>query len=215
MSDDNYWRDFSRDTASLTQRLLANDAVLSWGRGNWTFMARSLTWQTLQDVASPITPPYDQKPQLLATYLRQDMPMGLEARFDVDTTRFESVSALTGQPNAQRSFVLGRIERPWQAPGWFVIPRMQLHATQYSFDAPLANGSRTATRTVPIFSLDSGLVFEREASYFGRSFLQTLEPRAFYVHAPFRDQSLLPIYDSAAVRLQLRDDLHRERVQRP
>jgi LPS-assembly protein len=51
---------------------------------------------------------------------------------------------------------------------------------------------------VPTFSLDSGLVFERDASYFGTAFRQTLEPRAFYVNTPYRDQSLLPNYDSGA-----------------
>jgi LPS-assembly protein len=59
-------------------------------------------------------------------------------------------------------------------------------------------GRDTASRTLPTFSLDSGLVFERDASYFGRSFRQTLEPRAFYVYTPYRDQSLLPNYDSAS-----------------
>src|SRR5213079_160189 len=33
VSDDNYWRDFSRTTASLTQRLLANDGSLNWSVG--------------------------------------------------------------------------------------------------------------------------------------------------------------------------------------
>jgi LPS-assembly protein len=42
------------------------------------------------------------------------------------------------------------------------------------------------------------MVFERTASYFGRSFTQTLEPRAFFTWTPTRDQSLLPNYDSAA-----------------
>ncbi len=51
---------------------------------------------------------------------------------------------------------------------------------------------------MPTFSLDSGLVFERDASFFGRALRQTLEPRAFYVYTPYRDQSLLPNYDSAA-----------------
>jgi LPS-assembly protein len=50
---------------------------------------------------------------------------------------------------------------------------------------------------VPTFSLDSGLVLERDATLFGRRFTQTLEPRAFYVYTPFRDQSRLPNYDSA------------------
>jgi LPS-assembly protein len=75
-----------------------------------------------------------------------------------------------------------------------------LHSSAYSFDAPLTSGpqigARSASRVVPTFSLDSGLVFERNASYFGRSFTQTLEPRAFYTYTPFRNQSSLPIYDS-------------------
>jgi LPS-assembly protein len=44
--------------------------------------------------------------------------------------------------------------------------------------------------------VDSGLIFERNASYFGRAFTQTLEPRAFYTYTPYRDQSGIPIYDS-------------------
>jgi LPS-assembly protein len=198
VSDDNYWRDFSRASASLTQRLLANDALLQWtsNNGYWYLMGRTLQWQVLQDATAPITPPYDQVPQLLARYSRPDLPLGLDGSFEVNTTRFQSDRILTGQPNADRVYSLARLEKPWKAPGWFITPRVQLHSTQYSFDAPLANGATQATRTLPIYSLDSGLVFERQASYFGRAYLQTLEPRVFYVYTPFRDQSLLPNYDS-------------------
>ena len=197
VSDDNYWRDFSRSGASLTQRLLANDGALSWSRGDLTVNARALKWQTLQDVASPIVPPYDRLPQVVARYTKTNLPGGFESYIEADHTRFEADRALTHQPNAQRAFTLARISRPWQAPGWFLVPKLQLHATEYRFDAPLANGAGSATRTVPTLSLDSGLVFERDARFFGRSFRQTLEPRAFYVYTPFRDQSLLPNYDTA------------------
>lgn len=198
VSDDNYWRDFSRNSATLTQRLLGSDGAISWGspNGRWYSMARALKWQTLQDVTAPIVPPYDRMPQLMTRYTREDLPVGLVASVEADTTRFQADRALTLQPNAQRSFVLGRIERPWQAPGWFFTPRMQLHSTQYSFDEPLAGGQTTATRTLPIYSLDGGLIFERPANFFGRSFVQTLEPRAFYVYTPFREQNRLPNYDS-------------------
>jgi LPS-assembly protein len=198
VSDDNYWRDFSRTTASLTQRLLANDGRLSWARGDFSVSARALKWQILQDVSSPIVPPYDRLPQVVARYTRAHLAGGLEALVEADYTRFEADRLLTGQPNAQRSFTVAQVSRPWQAPGWFLTPKLQLHATQYQFDAPLANGAQSASRTVPTFSLDSGLVLERDARYFGRNFRQTLEPRAFYVYTPFRDQSLLPNYDSAA-----------------
>jgi len=196
VSDDNYWRDFSRASSSLTQRLLASDGQFAWNVGNWYLNARTLKWQTLQDVTSPITPPYDQLPQLLARHTRLDLPLGLESTVDLNTTRFESIRELTNQPNAQRSYMQAVLQRPWQAPGWFITPRAQFHSTQYTFDAPLANGSRDAVRTLPTLSLDSGLVFERPANFLGRSFVQTLEPRAFYVYTPFRDQSLLPNYDS-------------------
>jgi LPS-assembly protein len=137
-------------------------------------------------------------PQLVGRWQRAQLPAGLEASVDADFTRFESDRALTLQPNARRSYALAQVSRPWQAPGWFVTPKLQLHATNYEFDAPLANGATRANRSVPTFSLDSGLVFERDASYFGRAFRQTLEPRAFYVYTPFRDQNSLPNYDSGA-----------------
>ena len=143
-------------------------------------------------------PPYDRLPQVVGRYSRTDLPAGLDAYVEADYTRFESDRILNGQPNARRAFTLAQVSRPWQAPGWFVTPKLQLHSTQYDFDAPLVTGRRSASRTVPTFSLDSGMVFERDASYLGRSFRQTLEPRAFYVYTPYRDQSRLPNYDSAA-----------------
>ena len=198
VSDDNYWRDFSRSTSSLTQRLLANDGALTWSRGNFSLSARALKWQTLQDVTSPIVPPYDRVPQIVARYARSNLPGGIDASVQADYTQFESDRTLTAQPNAKRAYALAQVSRPWQAPGWFITPKMQLHATNYQFDTPLANGQTTASRVVPTFSLDSGLVFERNAAFFGRSFRQTLEPRAFYVHTPFRGQNFLPNYDTAA-----------------
>jgi LPS-assembly protein len=75
---------------------------------------------------------------------------------------------------------------------------LQLHASNYQFDELLSNNAGSASRVLPTFSLDSGLVFERDSTYFGREFRQTLEPRAFYVNTPYRDQSLLPNYDSGA-----------------
>lgn len=198
VSDDNYWRDFSRTTASLTQRLLAGDGALHWGLGDFSFTARALKWQTLQDPTAPIVPPYDRVPQLVGRWGRQQMPGGFDASVETDYTRFESDRTLTGQPNAKRGYALAQLSRPWQAPGWFVTPKVQLHSTHYEFDAPIATGATSAQRTVPTVSLDSGLVLERDARFFGRAFRQTLEPRAFYVYTPFRDQNSLPNYDSAS-----------------
>jgi len=206
VSDNDYWRDLEASGTSLTQRLFAQDASVSWSRGYFSTVARTLKWQTLQDINSPITPPYDRLPQLTASYTRVDAPLGgltgLGSGFDWsvegDYTRFEADRALTGQPNSNRAFTRLQLARPWLFPAGFITPKVQLHATTYEFDAPAASGLRSVSRVVPTFSLDAGLQFERDAALFGRSFTQTLEPRAYYVNTPFRDQSGLPNYDSAA-----------------
>ena len=203
VSDNDYWRDFPVATGQVTQRLLTQDASLTWGKGYFSSSVRALKWQTLQDVNSPIIPPYDRLPQLTAAYTRVDAPLlGLGSGFDwsaqADFTRFSADQNLTKQPNGNRAFTRLQVSRPWLAPWGYVTPKVQLHASSYQLESPLANGATSATRVVPTFSLDSGLTFERDASYFGRSFTQTLEPRAFYVRTPYRDQSFLPNYDSGA-----------------
>jgi len=202
VSDDNYWRDFPRSGATLTQRLLPADAQVNWAQGPWSLVAGAYTWQTLQDVDAPITPPYDRVPAVTLSYQRGDLDWGLSGETQLSLTggftRFESNPLLTGQPNGERALAVARLSHRWQAPGWFIEPRARLHTTQYRYDTPLANGQRSASRAVPTLGLDGGLVFERDASYFGRAFTQTLEPRAYFTWTPYRDQSLLPNYDSAA-----------------
>ncbi|MCZ8256048.1 MAG: LPS assembly protein LptD, partial [Polaromonas sp.] len=201
VSDNDYWRDFPAQSGATTQRLLSQDAILSWGKGNFSTSLRTLKWQTLQDVTSPIIPPYDRLPQLTAAYTRVDAPLGrlgngFDWSIEGDYTRFSADSNLTKQPNSNRAFTRLQLARPWLSPAGFITPKVQLHATTYQFDSMLPNGATTASRVVPTFSLDSGLQFERNASFLGRSFTQTLEPRAFYVRTPYRDQSALPNYDS-------------------
>ncbi len=201
VSDNDYWRDFQTPGAATSQRLLPNDVILSWGRGFFGTTLRTIKWQTLQDVTSPITPPYDILPQITANYTRVDAPLlGVGRGFDWyvlgELTRFSADRSLTRQPNANRAVTRFVASYPMLGVAGYVTPKIQLHATNYQFDSTLANGSTSASRVVPTFSLDSGLQFERSTDYFGRSFTQTLEPRAFYVRTPFRDQSNLPNYDS-------------------
>lgn len=197
VSDNDYWRDFTR-TPSLTQRLLANDGSLNWMKGDWSGTARALSYQTLQYAPAPIVPPYDRMPQITANYNKYDWN-GFDFSLNNDYTRFEAKNPLVqGQPNGERVFSMASLSRPFLTPGTFVVPKVMLNATAYQFDAPLlTNGATSADRVVPTFSLDSGLIFERDANYFGRAFRQTLEPRAFYVYTPFRNQNYLPVYDTA------------------
>lgn len=198
VSDDEYWRDFPRQSKALTQRLLPTDVSLSWSLDQAQLSLRSLQWQTLQDPLSPIVPPYDRLPQVVLRHGRSlSTGVGpIETLLETDFTRFSALRSLTSQTNADRLYAKAQLVSPMRWPAAYITPKLQLHATRYAF-AENWRGSAAAGRAVPTLSLDSGLVFERQAQWFGRGFVQTLEPRAFYVHTPYRDQSRLPNYDSA------------------
>jgi LPS-assembly protein len=211
VSDDNFWRDFPRSGLALTQRLLPSTGALSWGRGNFSMTAQVQRWQTLQIDTAAITPPYDRAPQITMRYGQWNAEgldwsvVGDTTRFEADYTRIPNVSSstLASLRNGERSYVQAQVSRPWVRPWGFVTPKLQLHATRYQLDNALSTGESSFNRVLPTFSLDSGLVFERETKWFGKDILQTLEPRAFYARTPYRDQSLLPLYDSGAADFNL------------
>ncbi len=209
VSDDAYWRDFPKTylgasgapgTVGLTQRVLPTTATASWGRGGFSMVGLVQRWQTQQDVSSYILPPYDRAPQITMRY-GQWNDHGFDWSVTGDTTRFEAdysrlPAGFATLRNGTRSYTQAQISRPFIAPWGFITPKVQLHATRYDMQSPLDNGTASVNRVLPTFSLDSGLVFEREASWFGRGLVQTLEPRLFYARTAFQDQSMLPLYDT-------------------
>ncbi len=214
VSDDLYWRDFPRSylgasgalgaPVALTQRVLPSTGVMSWGRGNFSMVGLVQRWQTQQDVTSPITPPYDRAPQITMRYGQWNdrgfdwSIIGDTTRFEADYSRIPNVSAgtLASLRNGTRSYTQAQISRPLIAPWGYITPKLQLHATRYDLQSPLADGSSSVNRVLPTFSVDSGLVFERDTAWRSRRLVQTLEPRVFYARTAYQDQRLLPLYDS-------------------
>ena len=201
VSDDGYWKDFPRSIGDLSQRLLPADFNAAYTSGNLTLSARALKWQTLQDIASPITPPYDIVPQIKLNYKRF-AERGFDYGVDLEASRFRSGSAPQSLANGSRLVAAPYVSFPIQTPGYYVLPKLAIKTVRYNTDLPMADGSNTGTKnagfTVPTFSVDAGATFERAASYFGRNYTQTLEPRVFYVRTPFRNQTNLPTFDSTA-----------------
>jgi len=191
-SDDNYPSDFARSITGATQRLLPRDMSLTYGSTYWSAVARVSKYQLLQDPLAPIGRPYDRLPELTLN----------AGRLDVDGFDWSAVGDVTrwwhpdGVVRGDRIYINPKISYPFITPGAFLTPKLALHATQYSLVDQVA-GPSNISRVVPTLSLDSGLVFERDAQFFGQSMTQTLEPRLFYVYTPFRDQRAIPLFDTA------------------
>ena len=191
-SDDNYFVDFSRTIAVSSQRILPRDAAVTYSSQYWYATAHVLRYQVLQDAANPIVPPYEKSPQLLLHGARLDVLGGFDFNLDADATRFIHPSLASGD-----RFVLApSVAYPVLRPGWFVTPKLSYNTTHYNVSDQPPGAPTQFSRSLPTASVDSGLVFERDAALFGRALRQTLEPRLFYLRTPFRDQTKLPNYDS-------------------
>lgn len=203
VSDDLYWKDFPRAVASITPRLLAQDLALDrrtlFG-ADWSAYARVQHWQVLQDVdpTTRIASPYQRSPQLGLAGAGA-LPLGLAYDLRTEFNRFTLPDGEDRtRPTGDRVHVLGVLSRPWRTPGWWVEPKLTLNAASYAIEDARGTPSRDVSRVIPTASVDAGLLFERDARWFGRGLRQTLEPRLLYVNTPYRDQSAVPLFDTAA-----------------
>lgn len=197
VSDGNYFTDLSTLVAVTSQSFLNNDATIAtggnWGeRGTYGFSTFAQGWQTLQrDPLAPLTPPYSRLPQLNLTAQR----LG-EGRGDFDFVGSYTAFGHPSLVNGQRVFLQPSYSMPLQTSYAYVVPKIAAHVTRYAMGKNNAAALPDTTRALPVFSTEAGLIFEREASISGNRIFQTLEPKAYYVYIPYKDQSRLPNFES-------------------
>ena len=190
VSDGTYFTDLSSRLTNIAQTNLLRQGQLAYGGGWWSSSLLVQRYQTLQDPAQPpVGHPYERLPQLAVNATRPDLPMGLWADFRGIYTKFGNPdsSRVTGN----RAVLYPSLSYPFQTAAVYITPKIGVHSTRYDLDNPAIGTPRQLTRNVPIFSVDSGVTFERDMDWFGRAMLQTLEPRLYYLRTPFRDQSAL------------------------
>ena len=193
VSDDNYFRDLSTRISNTAQTNLPRDVALSYASDYGNLIARHLSFQTLQDpaAAQAITKPYKLAPQITFNS-RPNRWNGVEINTIGEFSAFLHPTEVSGN----RWIAYPTAALPLTAPYGFITPKIGFHATHYALTGNSA-GFEGGTRTLPIVSVDSGLSFERAATFFGQSITQTLEPRLFFLYVPFRDQSKLPQFSTA------------------
>jgi LPS-assembly protein len=192
VSDDNYYRDLSSRASSSAQTQLLRHGLLGWANGAWSANLQAARYQTLQpDPNNPVARPYELTPQFnLAGW--QALAGDLTALVSAQYTDFTHPDPT--RIDARRSVVYPQLAWPLVRPWGYVTPKIGLHVTRYDFGGEAARTiglPNSYRREVPIASLDSGLVFERQARWFDTELTQTLEPRLFYLYVPLRDQSFL------------------------
>lgn len=82
----------------------------------------------------------------------------------------------------------------------FLNPKASYRFTSYDLrNLESDEDDSNINRSIPILSVDTGLYFDRYFDWFGKSTIQTLEPRLFYLYVPNKDQSDIPLFDTSLV----------------
>ncbi len=189
-SDINYFTDLGDTTRNTSLTHLPHIAQVSYGDAYWRFSARAAGYQTL-DASIPINDrPYRQVPQLVLTSEFPARLGGLNYRLDSEWVYFDRSTGVTGA----RLDLQPALSLPLRNAYSFFIPKVGVRYTAYDLNG---TGESRPTRTLPIASLDSGLIFERRGQWGETPYVQTLEPRLYYLRVPYKDQDTLPVFDTA------------------
>ena len=198
VSDNDYYTDLSSKITNTSRTQLLQQGSLTYGGGGWWSVTTNLqSFQTLQpDPENPVTKPYRLLPQITVNARQPDLWL-TDSSFFGQYTSFVHPDA--NMVEGQRTVLQPQISLPFVTPGWYVTPRVGVNLTHYSLSYPNAGvvGPDSITRTLPIFSIDSGMTFDRSSNWFGRDYTQTLEPRLFYLNIPYKNQNDIPIFDTA------------------
>lgn len=197
VSDNTYPEDLASSTNQFlngTQLLYQQEAGLTYNNGPWSVLAREQHWQTL----SPSTAPYGREPQLNVKYAKYNVG-GFDFGAEADYSRFRITTA--DATEGDRVVFNPYLSYSVIGPGYFVTPKVQWHFASYDLSnigtGSPANQPKNFTESIPTFSFDTGLIFDRSVRLFGQDFIQTLEPRLYYVYTPYRNQSFAPLFDTA------------------
>ena len=222
ISDPYYFQDLRSNVVLGSNEVLDQKAGLTWRGDNYTaaFGVHAYEMANITDIT-----PYDRLPQFSLAGALPYKPAGLQMGYQTEWTRFDRslrkgqfsdqdgrttpwndtyVSGLD-RANGDRLHVEPSISLPMNWSWGFVKPALKYAYTRY--DLSLDGTGKTSLqagqkynsspdRSVPIYSVDSGLYFDRNSQWFGKSYRQTLEPRLFYLYVPNEDQSDLPLFDT-------------------
>ncbi len=196
-SDDNYLNDLSESFALTSARHLERRGDLRYTGNDWSFLSRLQHYQTIDQTIDTADRPYSRLPQLLLQLDKPDQAMGLTYHLDSEYVYFDKNDddTVTGH----RVDLNPGLSLPMRRSWGYLTPKASLRYTKYQLNDQIAGEANNPDRTLPTFSLDSGLIFERDDSWFGKSVTQTLEPRLFYLFTPNTNQEDLPDFDTSNV----------------
>jgi LPS-assembly protein len=191
VSDGKYFEDFGQSINVTSRRFLDRHLKFRYQGRRWGLIGRVQDYQSIDDSLPPQSSPYKRLPSIYFWGTLPQYHRHLRLSFSGDTTYFTRGNSVSGG----RIDLEPAVSFPLIKTYGRIVPRIGLRHTEYLLDQSGPFDDRE-NRTLPIVTVDSYLFAERQFSAFGAGFLQTLEPRAFYLLIPNEGQNDIPVFDS-------------------
>ncbi|WAJ38219.1 LPS-assembly protein LptD [Pseudomonas sp. GOM7] len=223
ISDPYYFQDLRSDLGISYDSYVNQRGTLTY-RGDSYTARLNLHAYELANITD-ITP-YDRLPQLTLDGKLPFEPGGLNFAYATEYVKFDrdlrsgnfiNEDGVVEQPwydtrvvgldraNGERLHLEPSVSLPMNSSWGFIKPQIKYMQTHYDLTldsqgkATLLQEqqySSSQNRGLGLFSVDSGLYFDRNTQLFGKNYRQTLEPRAFYLYVPEEDQTDIPVFDT-------------------
>lgn len=200
VSDDDYFTDLGTELAVASQTHLLRIGEASIARDFWRLALRLQGYQTLDEAITDADEPYDRLPQVLFESLYPVGETGLQlglmtdySYFDRDNDNLVGLDRATGGRMRAEPSISWKLEWPFA----YIKPTVKYRYVKYSLDDLPSGIDDAPDISTPLYSLDTGMFFERSMSLFGDHLTHTFEPRIFYLRVPEeKNQHLLPNFDT-------------------
>ncbi|MDE2051737.1 MAG: LPS assembly protein LptD, partial [Gammaproteobacteria bacterium] len=193
VSDTQYFEDFSSGPEGTSTPFLDRRAVLSYRDLHWSVQGMAEQYQTIDSTLLLGNRPYARVPDLTVS---ADYGWGpgdiVRYGFGSEVVDFRRSTGVNGW----RLDLYPTTSLNIEGPGYFIRPSVAYRATQYELSDTTPGQPSSPSRALPIASLDAGLQLERAAGSRDQRTV-TLEPRVMYLYVPYRNQSALPVFDTA------------------
>lgn len=204
VSDDSYFLDLGNDldTASTTD-LLQQGEVLYYGE-NWQHTLRVQSYQSLHPLFGPENDAeYERLPQwaFSASYPEVWRQLQIDANGEW-VNYYHTKDPFLGTPitDGNRFQLRPAVSWPYTTLSGYITPRIQLDMLHYNLKLSPEDRARetpeNARRSIPMYDLKAGLFLDRFTHFLNEDFLQTLEPKLYYLYVPYRKQNIYPNFDS-------------------
>ena len=195
VSDDDYFYDFGGNFESGNRNYLDRTANLVYSEDNWAVSAVVSDDQLLSTNSTAYKRMPQVKYQVWQPFIDTEDPKPWVFNMSMEATAFRHETSL----EANRLLVVPEISYPYRWNWGYIEPKFKWHYSHYDQTGPLASQNQTHDREVTIFSIDSGMSFERPITINNQDHIQTLEPRFYYLKVPYKDQTEIGLYDTTLV----------------